>query len=105
MDLLLAAQQRLALICPLRFTVRVVRARLRWWADCGKDERGFLIRIRHGLSGKDLLDCLAHEWAHAATWDEEQPHHGPRWGVTYARLYDDLIDHDNLKPRPRRCRH
>lgn len=105
MDLLVSASQRLSLICPLPAPVRFSRCRLDHWADCYKTKQGFRIRIRKGITGKDLLDCLAHEWAHAATWDLETIHHGPVWGVTYARLYSDLIDHDHLKPRPRRRRH
>lgn len=52
--------------------------------SCALERNRFCIDLDPAAS----LDTLAHEWAHALTWDcAEVEDHGPLWGVAYARCY------------------
>lgn len=37
---------------------------------------------------RQMMEILAHEWAHAVTWDVPDHHdHSDFWGIAYARCY------------------
>lgn len=54
----------------------------------------FLIAIDNRIPAPLVAETLVHEWAHAVAWQEGKAvdDHGPEWGVTYARIYSQVID-------------
>lgn len=81
---------------PLDLPVRVTRPKkMQEWGTCEKlaDPDRFLIRVHKELDPDWAVAILVHEWAHARTWVEDPrlDHHGPEWGVAYARCYQALF--------------
>lgn len=63
----------------------VVRTRVR--------ERGS--RRARLLQRSELIEALAHEWAHCMAWNSDTAlleAHGPNWGVAYATCYRTVIE-------------
>lgn len=88
-------------------TIVPVKVRRRKLDDCwgycalyreGDSDNGkphyFLIVIDNRISKDLVAETLVHEWAHAVAWQEGKnvDDHGPEWGVTYARIYSQVID-------------
>lgn len=67
---------------PFRITIRT---RIR--------ERG--ARRLRLLGRSEIVESLAHEWAHCLAWNESHlslQDHDPLWGVAYARCYNVAIE-------------
>jgi hypothetical protein len=63
------------------------------WADTDRRDGDFLIRLSGRMDTRSLIETLAHEWAHARTWDVQSPlDHHDAWGIEFARAYRLLID-------------
>jgi hypothetical protein len=102
--------------CPLLLPVRVrisyspppqtPDGRLIAWAYLGDGMKCFRIVLRtsvyehkaprpRAIYPSELLESLAHEWAHCMAWRQE-PHdlidHCPLWGVAYAQCYRTVIE-------------
>lgn len=90
---------------PTQYPVRV-----RWLpelecksqATCAKRGRRFDIELSwKRLRGSWSLanDCLIHEWAHAATWQEHRDlgDHPPEFWIEYGRLYVEWVELDGAK--------
>ncbi len=48
------------------------------------------MRVNRALETPQALEVLAHEWAHAMTWELEHDRcqsHSAYWGVAYAEAY------------------
>lgn len=70
-----------------------IRAHVVGWADTDRRGDGFLIRMSGRMDTRSLIETLAHEWAHARTWDVQSPlDHHDAWGIEFARAYRLLID-------------
>lgn len=52
-----------------------------------RNER-FQLAIDEALGEREMLEVLAHEWAHGVIWDvPDHRHHSDYWGVAYAKAY------------------
>lgn len=75
----------------VNFPIEVKWGSFRHCADTGFDEdrKVFVIRLsRKRLRTRDeVVDTLIHEKAHVLVWFSAPTHHGPEWGIAYARLY------------------
>lgn len=88
------AVEALRTLCPVRrYTVTVRRCKIP--ADDDGDCRQIakhklMVRVNKNLSEPVALEVLAHEYAHALSWDiehERSVSHSPFWGVAYAECY------------------
>ena len=78
----------------LRHSVTVRRKRMTTNAtDCGEcifnsRHKRFVINIEKRQHNPLTIDSVLHEWAHALTWfGSDDDHHGPEWGLAYAKIY------------------
>ena len=87
-----AAVEALRTLCPVeRYGVSVRRCAM---VDDGYvrsegDDR-LAVRVNRALETPQALEVLAHEWAHAMTWELEHDRcqsHSAYWGVAYAEAY------------------
>lgn len=88
------AVEALRTLCPVwRYEVAVRRCKMPAGddGDCRQlDGKRLLVRVSKTLEEGVALETLAHEWAHAMTWDiehERSVSHSPYWGVAYAECY------------------
>lgn len=105
--------------------IRVIKNPMRCFGTCRKKDGGYLIevatRIReHRASGStrvrsvtlaELIDTMAHEWAHALNRSEglrrttERAAHGDAWGRHYSRCYRALFfPRGRPRSKPKRSR-
>jgi hypothetical protein len=75
----------------VKIPVRVCWGSFKHFADTSLDEKAqeFVIRLsRQRIKTRaELEDTLMHEYAHVLAWFSAPTHHGPEWGVAFARLY------------------
>lgn len=89
---------------PPLVPVRVRRRKLKTlWGQCtlrwkGDKPHYFSISVDSRIPEPLIVETLVHEWAHAVAWQEGRnvDDHGPEWGVAYARLYQLVIDSENV---------
>ena len=60
-----------------------------------KKPKSFVVRIQANLPFSIGAHFLVHEWAHVISWTQEDhdtvEEHGPEWGLTNARIYQEMI--------------
>lgn len=83
---------RLSRVRPqVKLPVEVIWRNMRHFADTSldADRRKFVIRLsrKRIATRAELEDTLMHEMAHVLAWFSAPSHHGPEWGVAFARLY------------------
>lgn len=58
--------------------------------DCARHKGYYIIRLCADVVDRQpdaVWMLLAHEWAHALTWNHSDKHHGDSWGVALARTW------------------
>jgi len=58
------------------------------WAE--RKRNTFDVVISSDLTPLECEETLIHEWAHVLAWRPLHPlngHHGPEWGIWYAKIY------------------
>lgn len=84
----------LRILCPVyRYTVSIRRCRMvpgdEGYVRPGGETK-LAVRVNQCLDSSQAIEVLAHEWAHAMTWDiehERSQSHSAYWGVAYAEAY------------------
>jgi hypothetical protein len=64
--------------------------------DCSQTDKGYLIRLSADVVEQQpdaVWMLLAHEWAHALTWDNSVHNHGDAWGMALAKAWR-VITHE-----------
>lgn len=88
---------RLRGVCPPDLPVTVRRKKVADSDDgwCSKRGDRYRIVINSAATEERQIEVLLHEWAHSLAWSFEselEPHHGPHWGIAYARCYHAVYD-------------
>ena len=66
-----------------------------------KEKQKLFITVDGTLEKSRAIEILAHEYAHAYSWqyqmvEDDRPHHSDEWGLAYAKIYRDLWEEGGL---------
>jgi hypothetical protein len=73
---------------PLEYEVELDLSEMEDWGETDWDGEGFVMHIHPEAEA----EVIAHEYAHAMTWDVPGDPHGPVWGVAYSQCYQLLVE-------------